>query len=550
MRLDLLLADPALGLELVAGRVGVASRGPIRWATTSDLPDPTPWLEGGEVLLTTGLGVRGDPEAQRRLIAAVDRRGVAAVGFGVGVIEDEVPPALVAEAEARGLPLFIVPLEVPFIAVAKRVSHHIFSEHYATLRAAVDLHRTVLATVLGGGGVAGVLATVMTPMPGASAVAYDYYGQVLAAHDPAGLAALLSWDAVAARRQDRERFELVLREGAVATGAWLRVADELEAALVVLTDRPLSEPEALLFEQGLTGVSLELARGLSIREAHRARIDELLEDAATGRASSESLQRRLHRFGLDPRAPFGVLAVAPDRRASVRALCVLAEDALESTTEAREVRTGAGDPRPAAGDGLAEPAPGEADREADMAAGSSCAHALVGHRDGLAFAVVQPPARQPEQLLGAARARGLVDVRIGWSGAVEGVDRLGAALAEAAAAATAPGPGGVRDVASLGLPGLLAGLAEDSGTRAFVSRVIGPVLEHDAREGTSLADSLRAYLRHGCRPGPAAAELCIHRHTLSYRLERVAELTGNDPRDGRHLLEFGLALELAARVRA
>jgi PucR family transcriptional regulator, purine catabolism regulatory protein len=102
-------------------------------------------------------------------------------------------------------------------------------------------------------------------------------------------------------------------------------------------------------------------------------------------------------------------------------------------------------------------------------------------------------------------------------------------------------------VTALGLPGLLAGIDDALGADAFVRQVLGPVLDYDAREGAQLVDSLRAYLHHGCRPGPAAAELCVHRHTLSYRLDRVAELTGRDPRDGAHLLAFGLALELQAR---
>ena len=58
--------------------------------------------------------------------------------------------------------------------------------------------------------------------------------------------------------------------------------------------------------------------------------------------------------------------------------------------------------------------------------------------------------------------------------------------------------------------------------------------------------SLRAYLEHGCRPGPAAAELRIHRHTLAYRLDRITALTGRDPRDGAHLVSYGVALELLA----
>jgi purine catabolism regulator len=27
----------------------------------SEIPDPTPWLEGGEILLTTGLGIKDSP---------------------------------------------------------------------------------------------------------------------------------------------------------------------------------------------------------------------------------------------------------------------------------------------------------------------------------------------------------------------------------------------------------------------------------------------------------------------------------------------------------
>ncbi len=89
-----LLDDPGLGLEVVAGHAGVDHRGPVRWAHIADAPDPTPWLEGGEVLLTTGLGVKDDPDLQRRLVAALTRRGVVAIGFGIGVVLDEVPAAM------------------------------------------------------------------------------------------------------------------------------------------------------------------------------------------------------------------------------------------------------------------------------------------------------------------------------------------------------------------------------------------------------------------------------------------------------------------------
>jgi purine catabolism regulator len=74
--------------------------------------------------------------------------------------------------------------------------------------------------------------------------------------------------------------------------------------------------------------------------------------------------------------------------------------------------------------------------------------------------------------------------------------------------------------------------------------MLGAVLAHDPDGAGGLIATLRAYLRSGCRPGPAARELSVHRHTLSYRLDRIAQLTGRDPRSGEHLLPYGMALEL------
>ena len=47
------------GLELAVG--GKAEASPIRWVHISELQDPTPFLSGGELLLTTGIISRPPP---------------------------------------------------------------------------------------------------------------------------------------------------------------------------------------------------------------------------------------------------------------------------------------------------------------------------------------------------------------------------------------------------------------------------------------------------------------------------------------------------------
>lgn len=501
-----LLADPGLGAEVVAGHAGVDRRGPIRWAHISELLDPTPWLEGGELLLTTGLGVKDSEELQRRFVAGVAERGIVALGFAMGVSLPDVPPGMLAACDELDLPLFTLPYEIPFIAVSRRVAHHAFEERYATLRHAVDLHRQVLAGVIGEEGLDGVLGTVARAMPTAALIVLDFTGAELARVDPSQVAADLDaatlWQA-APRERSREDVE--------QDGRWWRVGaitlgDHTDAVMIAVSQEPLLEHEVLLFEQGVAGVSLELARHHSVRDAHRTRLDELLEEVTAGRITTTLVERALDRLGAKPMERYRVLAFSRPTRIPDAALCTVIEDALVT---------------------LGAP--------------------LVGHLDGIVHAIVPDPSDAAEAVAAALDRRGWPDVHIGRSRAKTEWEALRAALREAHVAIHLDSSATIRDVDSLGLSGLLAGIRDDLGAADFVTQVLGPVLDHDREGSSNLIATLRAYLSHGCRPGPAAEQLCVHRHTLSYRLDRIRELTGRDPRSGEHLIEYGLALELLER---
>ncbi|MGZ4482533.1 MAG: PucR family transcriptional regulator ligand-binding domain-containing protein, partial [Gaiellales bacterium] len=105
-----------LDVRLVSGEEAIDA--PVRWVHISELRDPTTWLSGGEVLLTTGMGL-DTPDQQREFIGRLAEHQLAALGFGVGFSHDEVPPALVEAAAEREFPVFEVPYEVPFIAVTE-----------------------------------------------------------------------------------------------------------------------------------------------------------------------------------------------------------------------------------------------------------------------------------------------------------------------------------------------------------------------------------------------------------------------------------------------
>jgi DNA-binding PucR family transcriptional regulator len=120
-----------LGLTLLSGEE--AARAHVRWVHSTELTDPTPWLRGGELLLTTGLQLQG-AKAQRDLVARLAEHEIAGLGFGTGFAHKRLPPALADEAQKRAFPLFEVPYELPFIAITERVFAQLLDERYEMLQ--------------------------------------------------------------------------------------------------------------------------------------------------------------------------------------------------------------------------------------------------------------------------------------------------------------------------------------------------------------------------------------------------------------------------------
>jgi purine catabolism regulator len=115
-----LVRSPALQLRVLAGEAGLSRS--VSWAHVSELEDPTPWLLGAEVIMTTGLGVPRTAARQRAYLERLDDAGVSALALSAQL---HVPPlhrAFLAAAEERGMPLLEVPLAVPFIAIAQEVA--------------------------------------------------------------------------------------------------------------------------------------------------------------------------------------------------------------------------------------------------------------------------------------------------------------------------------------------------------------------------------------------------------------------------------------------
>jgi purine catabolism regulator len=168
---------PGLELAVAAGREGLDS--PVSWLHVSELVDPTEFLEGGELLLTTGLGVGELETTQRAYVRRLAGHGLAGLGFGTGFGFPEVPAPILAEADRLGFPVLAVPYEVPFVAITKAAFTHLANEQLEQLTRALGVHERLADAVIRGRGLQALLAVVCNHLD-CSLALVDEHGRVVA----------------------------------------------------------------------------------------------------------------------------------------------------------------------------------------------------------------------------------------------------------------------------------------------------------------------------------------------------------------------------------
>ena len=535
-----------LDVRLVSGEEAIDA--PVRWVHISELLDPTTWLSGGEVLLTTGMALE-TPEQQREFVGRLADHQLAALGFGVGFGHDEVPPALVQAAAEREFPVFAVPYEVPFIAVTEAAFTQLVNEQYAVLRRALAAHERLERVVLSERGLdalAGTLATLI----GAAVLVFDARGEPLVQRafrrtlEPAEVSGLQT-ELVERRRlgraflpshpglADRSLALPVAADGAPGHGSDQRGERVPQAWLVAIKDGggPLSDFDRLTLHQAVTIVALELLRGRVAGDTERRLAGDVLAALVGGELTGAELARRLEHFGLAERAA-AIVVPRPNGGRGKAGADTSVEDAL-----AHALRD--------------EAAPGLV-----ASTGSLTCGLIPGVEEEELFALAGRVAERLKGMPGAPLNIGVgrpvpgADARRTFHEARCAVEALamGADVSTHGAARNgthSPRPAATPGVASykdLGSFQLLLSLQEDEALRLFCDSILGPIEASEGHYGGELMRSLEAFIEENGQWERAARRLYCHRHTLRYRIRRVEELTGRNLSSARDRIEFWLAL--------
>ncbi len=502
-------------LELVVG--GDAADAPIRWVHSTELDDPTPWLSGGELILTTGMRLKSE-QAQREFAERLSSRHVAGVGFGTGFDHAKLPEALCEAARDAGLPLFEVPYELPFIAITERAFTTLVNRQYEVLQRTIAIHRRMERLLLEEAGLDELVRAISATIGGAVAV-LDLRGEVLAQREFQRPLAAGAIDAVREQAERRTRTggqndafvpeHPGLGGGALALPVLAGARGGPQAWLLAVRDSGgVGEMDRLTLEQSVTVVALELMRQRAMRDTERRLAGDVLAEALAGQLDASELAARLRPFGVGSTAAVLVFATAD---------------------------------------------PGGAEGDLDRALAAAGHGALVASRQGLLCAVVDGDGLDPVELAGRARAT-LAEAHGDVAAAVSRVapatdlrrsfhEARCALEAVALAPSNGNGAGHVASYHDLGSFQLLLSLQDDDALRLYCDSVLGPLENGGTGEyGDELVRSLEVFIEQNGQWERAARELYCHRHTLRYRIRRIEELTGRDLSSARDRIEFWLAL--------
>jgi purine catabolism regulator len=527
-----ILEIPELDLRLLAGHKSASN--PVRWVHISEVPDPTRWLKGGELLLTTGYSFVGDEEQQVAQIKRLIDHNISGLGFGTGFTFDKVPPALVKVAEEYGFPLFEVPYHVPFLAITEAVASKIVNEQYSLLQRSLAVHEKLTKIVLEEKGLEAILST-LSALVGCSAVLFDFHGVVLCEaayrrHLGAELIADL-WRLISDRRADRQNFALSMEGVGSGVQVYPVVASHrIGAFLAVVKDSgDFSEYDRIILHNVVTVTALELVKKKAVAETEKRLAGDFFDELIASDLYEEEIARRLAFFGLDPQAPHLIVLVDIDEAEGGAA----GERSEAAALDVKERLHWTVDEFMARRDVLC----------------------ISASRSDSVVILVQPgriDAREIIKLAGELQAviaemLPEISVSVGIGRPHRQLTDLRQSYYEASYAIKIRKlKGEPRVIASfddLGSYGLLLGLQDTLSLEVFYDSVLGKLQEYDEQNSSDLVKSLACFLEANGHWGDAAEKLYVHRHTLRYRMKRVEEITGRDLNQSQDRMEFWLALK-------
>jgi purine catabolism regulator len=460
----------------------------IKWVATTGLLDPTPWLGGGELVMTNSLWLKTE-EQQVALVRAMAKAGVAGIGFAASPDRSDVPQYALREALELGLPAIESPASLPYVALVRFVAERLIGEESERRQRLLEAHSILSGALLSGDGL-GSLLTALSRLIEAPAAVIDVHGRVLGSYPRNHKWPVAEMTALARAKEPRPVDE---------PGPEARLIELDGYPIALLCSGATSSTDVLAYALNLVG--LELAKRQAVQAERRELTGQVIDDILNNVISDKEAARRLSDFGVQLSEPHAVILATADCEPSrLQSLPWALGPTMEGSERERSLTAVVG----------------------------RYVFVLVPRSKG-----VQEQADEVFSIL-SDLVRG---VAVGFGGSYADADGLRWSFIEAQAG-VAQGHG-VNGRASLDLAKMLLSNPQLP-LRQMATEILSPILA--PTENGELLATLRAYFLNNESTSDMANTLYIHRNTVRYRLRRVEQLTGKSLASTQDRLQLWLAV--------
>lgn len=472
-----LLAIKEFGLRAVSPISSERMERSITWVHSSDLLDPTPWLEPGQLLLTDG-GQFTEHVAQSIADAYCERLralDVTGLGFATDVIHAHIPDELVRACLRYDMPLLEVAGTTPFIGIIRHVASVEAADRSARLSWSLEAQRAVARAAVRDDGLREILRTLSQRLQTWVAL-YDAAGErvrIPGLRDVPGLLGGLIDDEARMLLEKGVPASLRTLTEPSATLQTIGPRRRLHGVLGVGADTPLGAAENDLVGSVIALASIALEQQRAVDESRRRIRTGILELLSAGQ-TREANRAAKAVSGPLPDAPVLVGAFGP-----VRSQSVLDELELLAASSGKRLFF--------------------AERSGNVLI-------LV---DAAAFGILAPLVARHGLRLGLSTA-------VQWPETRRGID-------EALYAASMAAPGELSQYAEIASRGVIGALRSGGGA-LLAGHVRSRLAQLPDAEQRRLWSAARAWLDANTAWDPAARALGIHRHTLRARIDQLGEL--------------------------
>ncbi len=526
---DLLRLALPQGTHLLTGQEHLQRA--VSWAISlRPSPPAFPHLNGGELILIdlADLTVLDPSLSLARVISDLVAVRVAAVAVQ-GTVEEEA----VRMASQLGAPLFVLPAGGRPTDVEREVIRVIVNRQAQLERFASQVTHELTNLLISGASLDQVAQTLARHANCAITV-HGLLGDLLAAAAPGGrmltegLLADLHTETARLLQEQTDEGPLLLALPNQRGSRWVAIITSNQqrygALSAIAPDSDLDDVTRLVIERGALTCALELGRRQTISASELSKRRQFIKDllAAPEPGAISLAQRGLQwSFELDRRQVcFSIGSDQPIPLPLLHRCAQLIEEELRQRRVANLVA-----PDEETGDILV----------------------LCGLGSG-------KPARRGRRLAKSLHDRltaqlPTVPLRVGVGRSADGAVGLIQSIQEAAQALQLSkhihGADPVSYYGDMGLFRLLLPLQGSDVLRKFYDETLGALTAYDARQQTSLVETLAAYFAHHGNLSRTAEALFLHRNTLLYRMERIAAIIGHDLNDP----EMRLMLQVAFKVQ-